>query len=75
MPEGLSGIAAWPNRQAFWLTDHSTGRAFPGPIRGISLIKPSGFNRMVCEPRYPVAAFVPEHSNGWFAMDFYHLSF
>jgi hypothetical protein len=24
---------------------------------------------------HPVATFVPEHSNGWFAMDSNHLSF
>jgi hypothetical protein len=24
---------------------------------------------------HQLAAFVPEHSNGWFAMDSYHLSF
>jgi hypothetical protein len=30
IPECLSDMLACANRQAFWLTDHSTGRAFPG---------------------------------------------
>jgi hypothetical protein len=25
--------------------------------------------------KWRVAAFVPDHSNGWYAMDFHHLSF
>ena len=36
-----------------------TGRAFPSMVHR----------------QWRVAAFVPDHSNGWYAMGFHHLSF
>jgi hypothetical protein len=41
----------------------------------ISLVDPSGFNLIIENLVIQVATFVPEHSNGWLAMDSYHLSF
>ncbi len=49
-------------KQAFRLTDHSNHRTFPWKTR-------LGF------PQWHLAAFVPDHGNGWYARAFNPLSF
>jgi len=51
------------NRQAFWLMDHPTGCAFPS-------VNPLFCNRPADSGI--LAAFVPDYSNGWPAVDSHH---